>query len=155
MTTIQKERESQEIKELKSTVEELNAELKKLKFSNIDKETTIEELQEQVQELTQQLEANQNELHSTKLELQSTQQLLHVAEEKLAKAPSPSAMQFTTFTSSSSQPHIVSTGNNMDAVSSQTVQTQEVDRVLLDKWRNWNVDMTTWRSIGSGPIVEF
>ncbi|CCF60599.1 hypothetical protein KAFR_0K02430 [Kazachstania africana CBS 2517] len=115
MTSIQHSKEhEEEVRKLKAQLDEFIIENKRLKFVNMEHETTVEELHEEIKKLNEQ-----------------------VAELQREKQSSPS-IQFTRF-------------------NTQSVEATEthIDRVVLNKWRDWNVDMTTWRSIGSGPIVEF
>ncbi|CAI4037807.1 hypothetical protein SMKI_04G1410 [Saccharomyces mikatae IFO 1815] len=154
LTTIEKQKEEDELTKVRAELEELAQENKQLKFLNMDNETTVDDLQDQLQEKEDVINSLQNDLQSMTDELIATQQRLKEAEAKLARNSTPTPIQFADFNASSN--------NLTPSQSAKNCTTQmahgnnaEVDRVMLDKWRHWNVDMTTWRSIGSGPIMEF
>ncbi|QLQ78034.1 hypothetical protein HG537_0A02810 [Torulaspora globosa] len=125
MTSILKQNDEEEIKRLRD-------ECKKLKFVNMEQETTIEELEAEVKRLMEQVETTQQELRATTEKLNET-------EARLVSAEQLHLSEFKT----------------IGPVAQPNVSSRYVDREALDKWRNWNVDMTSWRSIGAGPIVEF
>ncbi|KAL3232620.1 Binder of USO1 and GRH1 protein 1 [Nakaseomyces bracarensis] len=157
ISTINKEKEAEEITRLKAEVERLTADNKKLKFSNIEHETTIEELQEENEKLKEMLNLTQKDLQDVKNELLQTQVKLNddgQVSNKQSGAASPS-LHFAKFNSNVPTAPAATSSQNAKVNTYGIVQNQNVDRVMLQKWRNWNIDMTTWRSIGSGPIVEF
>lgn len=159
ISTINKEKEADEISELKKEIEKLIAENKTLKFANIDHETVIEELQEENAKYKEMLELTQNDLQQVKNELLQTQVKLNEVSQNNNKPVNASpTLQFAKFNSNSETSNYApsnSTGQTPKLNTYGIAQTQTVDRAMLQKWRNWNIDMTTWRSIGSGPIVEF
>ncbi|SCU89729.1 LAME_0E05182g1_1 [Lachancea meyersii CBS 8951] len=127
LSELQRENDRIALIDLQKQVTSLTAELRKLKFVNMEQETTIEELQEHVQTLEAQLSASQQEVASER--------------QKFAE------YQATALSLAHQEPH---TPRKQPPVFS----TPLVDRSALDKWKGWNVDMTQWRSIGSGPIVH-
>lgn len=152
LSSLQKEKDNALISDLQKQVEELNSQLKKLKFVNMDQETAIEELNEKVSQLEGELASTSEELVHTKQELASTIQTMQESQQQLSRArvidenPSRTSLQFSQFTSASPK---------QMSPQPQQAQPHTVDRATLSKWQNWNVDMTNWRSIGAGPIVEF
>ncbi|CAI4059459.1 hypothetical protein SUVZ_04G1460 [Saccharomyces uvarum] len=154
LTTIEKQREEDELSKLRAELEKLIQENKQLKFLSMDNETTIDELQEQLQERDDTINSLQYDLQTTRDELTATQQSLREAETKSVRTTTASPVQFADFNAST---HNNSTSSKSAASFAPMARGNhvEVDRVMLDKWRNWNVDMTGWRSIGSGPIMEF
>ncbi|CAI4058118.1 hypothetical protein N7582_001023 [Saccharomyces uvarum] len=154
LTTIEKQREEDELSKLRAELEKLIQENKQLKFLSMDNETTIDELQEQLQERDDTINSLQYDLQTTRDELTATQQSLREAETKSARTTTASPVQFADFSAST---HNNSTSSKSTASFAPMARSNhvEVDRVMMDKWRNWNVDMTGWRSIGSGPIMEF
>lgn len=139
---------------LRAENEKLTQENKQLKFLNMENETTVDDLQDQLQEKEDIINGLQNDLQTARDELIAAVEKLKLAEAKAARNTTATPIQFADFNTSSNNltpsqsvtnsGTQVAHGNNM-----------EVDRVMLNKWRQWNVDMTTWRSIGSGPIMEF
>lgn len=92
--------------------------------------STFEQLCQKVEQLQNELEGVKAELKSTRVELEGVKAELGIANfEKGSKKQ---------------QPEI-----------SSSYDASSVDRTALKKWQNWNVDMTDWRSIGTGPIVQF
>lgn len=152
MGTIEKKKEQDKIKQLTEQLENVTAERKNLKFVNMEQESTIEELQGQVVQLQQQLISCQDELQLVKAELEGSQKRLHQMEGARTDT-SPPPMKFAQFNTTASAPERQNA--SLYPGGSTTVIQSNIDRSALNKWRNWNVDMTTWRSIGSGPIVEF
>lgn len=171
LTTIEKEKQEIEIVKLKEQIEKLLEEKKQLKFTNMEQETSIEELQEEISELKMKLKESEDQMNVMTAKLNETESKLKEIESSRElfndynynhTNTSNTGLKFASFQSSSgANTPVQSTYSNttvspqnmskyIDNKSSQVV----VDRVLLDKWKNWNVDMTTWRSIGSGPIVE-
>lgn len=154
MSTIKKKNEQDQIEKLMEQLESSTAERKKLKFINMEQESTIEELQGQVEQLQLQLINCQDELQVVKTKLDgSEKKILQMEERTDISMTSPAPMKFAQFNTTTSAPE----RQNATAYSggSITVNQPNIDRSALNKWRHWNVDMTTWRSIGSGPIVEF
>ncbi|QLL30468.1 hypothetical protein HG536_0A02850 [Torulaspora globosa] len=149
MTTIQKQNEEEEIRRLQAELDAKASECKTLKFVNMEQETTIEELEAEVKRLLEQVAASQQELSDTAEKLRETETRLAAAEQ-LASNAEPSRLHLSQFstvgpvgsTEESTQHHVSS-------------HVMNIDREALDRWRNWNVDMSSWRSIGAGPIVEF
>ncbi|CCD23356.1 Bug1p NDAI_0B03210 [Naumovozyma dairenensis CBS 421] len=150
LKTIQQEKKKDKINQLNQKLEELTIENKRLKFTNIEQDTDIEELEAEIAKLKQSLQAKDAELERTKDELKE-------ALEERKSRPEANPFQFASFNDGSSgmNSHDGFIDTTRGAGRSTQIQTPKVDRVLLNKWRNWNVDMTSWRSIGSGPIVEF
>lgn len=146
MDTIKKQKEAEEIQRLKTELEATTAECKKLKFINMEHETTIEDLQSEVKHLQKQLQNNQQELQTALQNLTEAQSKL-----TLQQANDSAPLQFAQFPGSTNQKAV---GDTYQEPSNEHYK-PEVDRAALNKWRCWNVDMTSWRSIGSGPIVEF
>ncbi|GCE98190.1 hypothetical protein ZYGM_003364 [Zygosaccharomyces mellis] len=134
--TIQKQKEDDNLQIVTSQLEKVTAELKKLKFVNIEQETTIDELNQQVGILQTQLQSSQQELETSRKELQRFQQV----------TPKGPLIQSVPFSGSP---------QHQQKSPEYVPQQAHVDRTALEQWRNWNIDMTSWRSIGSGPIVEF
>ncbi|SCU90469.1 LAMI_0E02212g1_1 [Lachancea mirantina] len=148
LTKLAEEKEIDAKKALQEQVENLTQQLKKQKFTNMDHETTIEELEEKVQDLQSALESCKQELEATKRELEAEKRkpaMLLVENSSGNESSLNSPPLFTKFTSHASGEH---------AWPTMTPVATHVDRALIDKWKNWNVDMTSWRSIGSGPIVD-
>ncbi|KOH00270.1 Bug1p [Saccharomyces eubayanus] len=150
LTTIEKQREEDELSKLRTELETLIQENKQLKFLSMDNETTIDDLQEQLQERDDTINSLQYDLQTTRDELTATQQRLREAETKSVRTTTASPVHFADFNSNST-----SSKSAANFAPMARGNHAEVDRVMLDKWRNWNVDMTGWRSIGSGPIMEF
>lgn len=149
MSTIQKQNEEEEIKRLKSELDAKSTECKTLKFVNMEQETTIEELEAEVKRLLEQVTIGQQELHNTTEKLKETEAKLASAEQSAANADA-ARLQLSQFNTRDSLPP--QEDSIQRDVSRQIVN---VDREALDRWHNWNVDMTAWRSIGAGPVVEF
>lgn len=152
MGTIERKKEQDKIEKLMEQLENVTADRKNLKFVNMEQESTIEELQGQVAQLQQQLISCQDELQQVKTELEGSQKRLYQTEGARTDT-SPAPMKFAEFNTTTSAPERQSA--TLYSGGSTTVIQSNIDRSALNKWRNWNVDMTTWRSIGSGPIVEF
>ncbi|SCV04327.1 LANO_0G09516g1_1 [Lachancea nothofagi CBS 11611] len=124
LSELQRENDRLALIDLQKQVVELTSEIRRLKFVNMEQETTIEELHEHAHELEGQLAISQQEL----------------AYEKQSNAQRSTQLTTGFETASYEQSHIVA---------------PVVDRAAINKWKNWNVDMTNWRSIGSGPVVHF
>ncbi|CCH59759.1 hypothetical protein TBLA_0B09420 [Henningerozyma blattae CBS 6284] len=171
MSTIKKEQEKDKIEKeenaMKQQITKLTEENKKLKFVNMDHETTIEDLKESIVEKDQKLLNLENQLKQLQdkvlqTELQLQQKITELQQntnqnptsqqqyDNISSPPISKPLSFANFNSGSP---IVSNPNS--APGSPMPQPMNVDRSLLRKWKDWNVDMTTWRSVGSGPIVEF
>lgn len=146
MDTIKRQKEADEIQRLETELEATTAECKKLKFINMEHETTIEDLQSEVEHLQKQFQNSQQELQTALQNLTEAQSKL-----TLQQANDSAPLQFAQFPGSTNQKAV---GDTYQEPSNEHYK-PEVDRVALNKWRCWNVDMTSWRSIGSGPIVEF
>lgn len=153
LTTIEKQKED-ELTKLRAENEKLTQENKQLKFLNMENETTVDDLQDQLQEKEDIINSLQNDLQTTKDELIATLQRLKETETKSARNATATPIQFADFNTSSNNLTPSQSVNN-SGIQMTRENNMEVDRVMLDKWRQWNVDMTTWRSIGSGPIMEF
>ena len=171
LTTIEKEKQVNEIFELKEQIQKLLEENKKLKFINMEQETSIDELQEEISELKIKLKESEDQINVISVKLKETESKLGNTES--SREPfndnnydhtntSNTVLKFASFQSSSgTNTPVQSTYSNSTItpwnvskhISNKSPQVV-VDRVLLDKWKNWNVNMTTWRSIGSGPVVE-
>lgn len=121
--------------------EEILAENKRLKFENMEYETTIDELREQNNNLSLRLQQLQAQLNASQSQLQQVQAQLQDTQNQLAHQTSQSNSTF-------------STGSEQENIWLNPPQ-PNIDRDAIRKWKNWNLDMTSWRSIGSGPIVEF
>lgn len=143
LTTIEKEKENLELENLRNQLQNSLLDNKKLKFINMDQETEIEELQNELEELNEKFEAAEKELASVKSLLSEKEQELKLP----VMQQQNQQIEFTPFNTSNTSRQVMATENNLSQLN--------IDRAALDKWRNWNVDMTTWRSIGSGPIVEY
>ena len=154
LTTIKKAKEEQEITNLKQQIEDLSAEIKKLKFLNIDRESTIEDLETELQSTKEELSRTKAELETVKEENARLRKELEDSEMKLRNADRSPTIQFSDF-NSPVLPAAKTAGSGSFGHGFQDIQTHSVDRVVLDQWRNWDIDMTTWRSIGTGPIIEF
>ncbi|QHS72139.1 Bug1p [Saccharomyces paradoxus] len=154
LTTIEKKKEEDELIKLRAENEKLTQENKQLKFLNMENETTVDDLQDQLQEKEDIINSLQNDLQTTKDELIATLQRLKEAETKSARNATTTPIQFADFNTSSNNLTPSQSVNNSGTQMTRE-NNMEVDRLMLDKWRQWNVDMTTWRSIGSGPIMEF
>lgn len=149
MESIKKQQEVDEIQKLKTELEKSVEASKKLKFINMEHETTIEDLQSEVEELRSQLQKSQQELQSAIENLTAAQHKLSLQEQREG---TPN-FQFAQF-------NVPGTTNQETAHSAhQEVSNEpyrpEIDRNALNRWRCWNVDMTSWRSIGNGPVFEF
>ncbi|QLG72424.1 hypothetical protein HG535_0D01320 [Zygotorulaspora mrakii] len=138
MATIQKEKDQNELENLKEQLETVIKENKTMKFINMDHETEIEELQNEIELLNKELDTARRELASVRLQLDTKESEIRSLGQQQQQTDS------VDFGVSNSLRQTASNGPQVI-----------VDRASLDKWRNWNVDMTTWRSIGSGAIVEF
>ncbi|KAK5778729.1 Bug1p PWA37_000652 [Arxiozyma heterogenica] len=171
LTTIEKEKQEIEIVKLKEQIEKLLEEKKQLKFTNMEQETSIEELQEEVSELKMKLKESEDQINVMTVKLNDTENKLKEIESSRElfndynynhTNTSNTGLKFASFQSSSGGNTPVQSTYSNTTVSPQNVSEHinnkspqvVVDRVLLDKWKNWNIDMTTWRSIGSGPVVE-
>ncbi|CUS22057.1 LAQU0S04e07184g1_1 [Lachancea quebecensis] len=136
LTELQRENDRLALIDLEKQVAELTSQLRKLKFVNMEQETTIEELQEHLHTLEQEASSSKQEIAMLKQELvqekeKSAQNIVHSVE--------PSHLQ-----------------TEHSSTFGQFTNTNPVmDRAAIEKWKNWNVDMTSWRSIGSGPVVHF
>lgn len=153
LTTIEKAKEENEISELKEQLEAMQAENKKLKFANMDHETTIEELESEIKSFKEQLAKSVADLNVSRTECELYKNKLQDAENRLSQRDTQSKVQFASFNSPSPVLSAQS-GSSFNGLASNMPQ-PSIDRVVLNKWHGWNPDMTTWRSIGSGPIVEF
>lgn len=150
MNTIKKQKESDDIQRLNTELEASTAECKKLKFINMEHETTIEDLQSEVEQLREELQTSQLKLHAV------TESLAEAQTKLSTKQDGDSAhLQFAQFNNAESARHNAPGEAYRDATSNAQHYTPEIDRAALNKWRCWNVDMTSWRSIGNGPIFEF
>lgn len=154
LATIERQKEDDELSKLRAELEELTQENKQLKFLNMENETTVDDLQEQLQEREDMINSLENDLQTIRDELMVTQQRLKEAETKSGRNSTPTPVQFADFNTSGNNSTPLQSATNFAAPMARGNHV-EVDRVMLDKWRHWNVDMTTWRSIGSGPIMEF
>lgn len=143
MTTIQKQSEEEEIKKLKADLDLKASECKTLKFVNMEQESTIEELQAEVKRLQDELQATTDKLRDTEIRLN--------AAEQAAASADAARLQFSQFNTHESIPP----GNEDSMHRDPLIHKVNIDRAALDRWRHWNVDMTSWRSIGAGPVVEF
>ncbi|SCW01878.1 LAFE_0E09274g1_1 [Lachancea fermentati] len=147
LTTLKEEKEQSIVKDLQEQVDNLNALVKKLKFLNMEQETTIEELQEKVHELEQKCKNSENELSITKEQLakNSSVQNLYSGNREASSSTHFNRLTPQPPISNSPQGHLDATPFFQSAI----------DRSLINKWSGWNLDMTQWRSIGSGEIVNF
>ncbi|CCK68233.1 Bug1p KNAG_0A05690 [Huiozyma naganishii CBS 8797] len=155
LETIKKEGEQNQAEQLTQQVTELTELNRKLKFTNIEQESTIDELTEEIGALKLRIQQLQNSLTETQTRLTAAEE--RPASPTLQKTgPRGASVEFASFQTGSPAPDKSLSAGYFDSSRSQTQRIEEpvVDRVLLDKWKNWNVDMTTWRSIGSGPIVS-
>ncbi|SMN18798.1 similar to Saccharomyces cerevisiae YDL099W BUG1 Cis-golgi localized protein involved in ER to Golgi transport [Maudiozyma saulgeensis] len=154
MSSIQKEKDNIEIDNLNAQIKKMAEEIKKLKFMNMEQETTIEEQEAELEQNKISLQSVTTELENSNKEVTNLKIKLNEAERRINSQTSVPAMQFAQF--NSPQPaQLPNMGNNDYINDQQQIQAPVIDRVMLDKWHNWNIDMTSWRSIGSGPIVEF
>ncbi|KAL6948822.1 hypothetical protein ACO0QE_001295 [Hanseniaspora vineae] len=155
LATIQKEQESFELEQYKGKVSDLEQQVKKLKFDNMEYETTIDDLQDEVSELKAQLAKTQQELQELKSkETVSAKPPLSTASSTL-QLSSFSTVQQQAKSYQPSSPYTPQPYGNLPQ-QENTTPVQPVDQDLLyAKWKDWNVDMTSWRSIGTGPIVQF
>ena len=143
LSSIQKEKDSIEIEKLNEQIKKMAEEIKKLKFMNMEQETTIEEQEAELEENKISLQNANNEIDTLK------SKITQLETGRNSQEPAP-VMQFAQFNSPQPNQNMVDNNNGQ-----QYIQEPVIDRVMLDKWHNWNIDMTSWRSIGSGPIVEF
>ncbi|AET40356.1 Bug1p Ecym_5620 [Eremothecium cymbalariae DBVPG len=153
MTTIRQSKEDTVVKGYDKQISELQKQIKQLKFINMDQESTIEELNDQIKELSTELATTKAELSATKEKLISTQSELQKASSNAVSSlsavnvmqhPEPvTPVQFARFASASP----------VDAPRHTSIS--PIDRNMIIKWKNWNIDMSEWRSLGGGPVVEF
>ncbi|KAL6944569.1 hypothetical protein ACO0RG_001306 [Hanseniaspora osmophila] len=153
LATIQKEQESFELEQYKTKVSDLEQQVKKLKFDNMEYETTIDDLHDEVSELKAQLARTQKELQELKSKNTAAKPALSTNSSTLQLSSFNTAQQQNSY-----QPSSLYTPQSYGNLPQQEHNTpvQPVDQELLySKWKDWNVDMTSWRSIGTGPIVQF
>lgn len=142
MTTIQEQKDELEMNKLRDENTSLKDQIKKLKFINMDQEGTIEELEEHISLLKLQVSDKDQKLVSIECELGSAKQEIQNLKGRNELCSSKS-VEFSSFDKHSP--------TQID----QTYSHPATDPAKLTKWKNWNVDMTSWRSIGVGPVVEF
>ncbi|QEU63054.1 Bug1 [Kluyveromyces lactis] len=143
LSTIQEQKSQDEVINLKEEVSKLKDQVKQLKFVNIDQESSIEELEEQISIMKSQLNDKTAQLLSVQQELSTSRQ--EVEQLRATRSSQLTPVEFSSFdrhSPSKFEP-------------SRQIQHPTTDPVLLAKWKNWNVDMTNWRSVGVGPVVEF
>lgn len=143
LSTIQEQKSQDEVINLKEEVSKLKDQVKQLKFVNIDQESSIEELEEQINIMKSQLNDKTVQLLSAQQELSTSRQ--EVEQLRATQSPQLTPVEFSSFdrhSPSKFEP-------------SRQIQHPTTDPVMLAKWKNWNVDMTNWRSVGVGPVVEF
>lgn len=130
----------QENQSLKEEVAKLKADNKSLKILKLDHLDQIETLEAKVADLESKLaRAKVDSSHNNTLTASAYDQ-----DDNLSLSPTPSFQQ--------SFPTSFSQFNSHNKNESQLSITEIKAR--LNKWKNWNIDMTNWRSVGSGPIVE-
>ncbi|CCE64027.1 hypothetical protein TPHA_0G01910 [Tetrapisispora phaffii CBS 4417] len=137
MLSIEDDKKSVEIEELKKALEGAKAENKKMMFVQMDQETTIDELNDEIASL-------KAELNNVKRELEIVKNSSNM--QPLVQQSSTPHIQLSNFNNANNSP-VSSNG--------QPSVNVPIDRAMFNKWRDWNIDMSCWRSIGSGPIVEF
>lgn len=126
---------STENSSLQEQLEQLKKDNRTLKLAKVDNVEQIETLQEQVKDLESKLaKARVDSSHSHGP---------YDHDDHISLSPTPSYQhpRASTF----SQFNL----NKNDSAMSLT----EV-RARLNKWKGWTVDMSSWRSVGSGPAVE-
>lgn len=140
----QLKKQNEELKKTNAELSEANAQLKldnkSLKLLKIDHLDEIETLQAQVQDLTLKLSRAKADASTTA----PSHSGYDYQDDNFTLSPSPTYQQ----------PPITSTTFsqfNLDKNES-TLSLTEL-KARLNKWKGWNVDMTSWRSVGSGPIV--
>lgn len=130
----------QENQSLKEEVAKLKADNKSLKILKLDHLDQIETLESKVADLESKLaKAKVDSSHNT------VPGSAYDQDDNLSLSPTPSFQQ-------QSFPTSFSQFNSLHKNESQLSITEIKAR--LNKWKNWNIDMTNWRSVGSGPIVE-
>lgn len=122
------------LKQANTKLKAENSQLKLLKLEHLDK---IETLELANQDLTQKL---------AKLQVDAHQQHGYDDNSPLL-SPSPEPFE----AHQAQQPPFTSFKPLLKNESSLSLN--EI-KIKLSKWKNWNVDMTHWRSIGTGPVVE-
>ncbi|CDO94162.1 unnamed protein product [Kluyveromyces dobzhanskii CBS 2104] len=143
LTSIQEQQNKDQVLKLKEEISNLKDQLKQLKFVNIDQESTIEELEEQINMYKTQVAEKSSQLNCVQEELAASK--LEVEHLKASQQAQQIPVEFSSF-SRHSPSRFESSGS---------IQHPTTDPAMLAKWKNWNVDMTNWRSIGVGPVVEF
>lgn len=140
MTTIQAKKEEQAIETMRQEIQDLKEQLKKLKFVNMEQETMIEELEEEVGALKSQVSSKEDEIKGVRSQLSEMDVELTTLREHISE--SKQSLEFSSFQKHSPVAQVASPA------------TTSLDPAVLQKWKNWNVDMSSWRSIGIGPVVQ-
>ncbi|KAH3684483.1 hypothetical protein WICPIJ_004548 [Wickerhamomyces pijperi] len=137
---------------LKNQIESLKTENKNLKFLKFDHLDQIETLQSQIEKLQSDLSKAKTD-SSTNIQ-QNTHNGGNIDEDRVELSPTPTYQQpyFPQLTSRVS----VST-SSFDQYrygQKEAKLTSEEIKSRLSQWKGWNVDMTGWRSIGTGAVVD-
>lgn len=125
---------------LKKELEKLKNENKSLKMLKLEHLDQLETLEAKVSDLESKLakarvdSSNHNTLGPSAYDQEDT----------LSLSPTPSFQQNFPTSFSQFKPH----NKNESQLNLSEIKAR------LSKWKGWNIDMTSWRSVGSGPIVE-
>ncbi|CCH44682.1 hypothetical protein BN7_4250 [Wickerhamomyces ciferrii] len=129
---------------LKADLEKVKKENKELKLLKLDHLEQIETLEARVADLEAKLAKAKVDSSRSVPTNHLTTGYVYDQDETLSLSPTPSSQQPFSTTFSQFKPH----HNNESQLSLGEIKAK------LSKWKGWNIDMTNWRSVGSGPIVE-
>lgn len=130
--------------ELTEKLSQLTKENKDLKFLKMDHVDQIETLEAQITDLQSKL-AKAKVDGPTQSQQQQNLQTPYDFDENVSLSPSPSF---------AAQPNFPSTFSQFNLGRNESTQSLGEVKARLNKWKGWNLDMTSWRTVGSGPIVE-
>lgn len=133
-------RVQEENQSLKQELEKLRTENKSLKMLKLEHLDQIETLEVKVTDL-------ESKLAKAKVDSSSHNNAgpsAYDQDDAFSLSPTPSFQQSFPTSFSQFKPH----HKNESQLSVAELKAR------LNKWKGWNIDMTNWRSVGSGPIVE-
>lgn len=140
------------IKELTEQNEQLTQEVSNYKSENL-------ELKLSKMDLEMELETLKNELETQKAQVKRlTQQLQTAKTDSRTRMKSPENDDGVSVLSGTEYLHSPSSFANLTAFNVNNASQDYMDIVdakeRLAQWKNWNMDMHGWRSIGMGPVMD-
>jgi chromosome segregation ATPase len=121
---------------LEQQLEDLKKENKSLKLVKMDHLDQIETLQEKIRDL-------ESKLSRAKVD-SSAAQSAYDQDDNLSLSPSPPYQR----------PQIATSFSQFDLNKNDSSLSLAELKARFNKWKGWNIDMSSWRSIGTGPVVE-